>query len=201
MIRIWILCNMSLCSQRYGWWDIQYNTIVNNKTGIPGESNSNTCRLGCISLNDNLHSPLSPTGLKSQEERQKEEICKFWNCESTSPYMLFVLHFIQRKKYNHFINLCPFQRIVTVWPPLTFFLCTCTCLCFRLLCCPSKWSPSTPLWISSVEGKSIINEADLQSVWIAAIEDVLTFACVVVVVVVVSVHFILQFSKTDWSDF
>lgn len=102
-------------------WDIQYKTIVNNKTGIPGESNSNTCRLGCISLNDNLHCPLSPTGLKSQEERQKEEICKFWNCESTSHYMLFVLHFIQCKRYNHFINLCPFQRIVTVWPPVNIF--------------------------------------------------------------------------------
>lgn len=44
--------------------------------------------LGCIPLNDNLHSPLSPTGLKSQEEKQKEEICKFWNCESISHHVI-----------------------------------------------------------------------------------------------------------------
>lgn len=79
--------------------------------------------LGWISLIDNLHSSLSPTGLKSQEERQKEEICKFWDCESSNHYMLFVLYFIQCKKYTITSSIWSFSKNNLLSGPLLTFFC------------------------------------------------------------------------------
>lgn len=141
--------------------------------------------LGCLPLNENLLCPLSPTGLKSQEERQKEEICQFWNCESIRCYLFCILWYKSVQSLNPSMSLSKIKLLSGQ---------RATCLSSRLPCCPSKWSPSTPLWISFVEGEWNINEADLQSVSVAAIEAVSTFACAGI-----CAHCILHFK--DWSDF
>lgn len=105
-------------------------------------------------------------------------------------YLLCILSNVKSVQLVH--QFVSFSKNKLLSGPVFFFCVQITCLYSRLLCCPSKWSLSTPLWISSVEGEWNINKAEFRSVSVAAFEDVLTFVCVVVNVA--CTHFILQIS-------
>ena len=106
--------------------------------------------------------PLLPAGFKSQEERQKEEIHKFWHRKSAHlSHIIFVYNGIlcyltYLKRYQHLLHLFLSHGLhlpFAVWPPVCLFLsclpgpgpfpvyhsvcvpvcvCVCVCVCVRV---------------------------------------------------------------------